>query len=314
MKDETTSHGVSRELTEELTCVVPPQLSGESRAARLRATLIVLSGGEIGREIDVTDTPRILGRAGTNDACINAPSVSRQHARIDRLVEDGQDCFQITDLASSNGTLVNNRRIVSSLLRDGDKVSMGDVLFKFVLQDAIDAQFHQEVHRLIHYDQLTGLLKMDAFRRRLDALVRQRERSRPMTLAMTDLDGLKRVNDTFGHLAGRMVVREMGAMMRQALRPEDVAALYGGDEAIILFPDATIETAAQVAGQLAAIVRGRVFEHGNHTFGVTISQGLAEWPRHGGTAEELIAAADRALYAAKHAGRDCVRSADEVTA
>ncbi len=122
---------------------------------------------------------------------------------------------------------------------------------------------------------------------------------------MTDLDGLKRVNDTYGHLAGRMIVREMGAMMREAIRPGDLAGLYGGDEAIVLYPDTDVDTAATVAEGLRKMIAERVFELEDHAFQVTISQVLAEWPGCGATGDALIAAADRALYAAKAAGRNC---------
>lgn len=311
MKDESTSHD-AKDLVTDMTRIVSDLGELESPPSGARASLIVLSGWEIGREIDVSDCPVVLGRSLSAGAFVNATSVSRRHARIDRVLEGEDEHFTVTDLNSSNGTLVNNLPATCVQLHDGDKIRMGDVLFKFVLQDTIDAQFHQEVHRLIHYDQLTGLLTMDTFRWRLDSVIQRSGQRRPFALAMTDLDGLKRVNDTYGHLAGRMVVQEMGAMMRQTLRGDDLAALYGGDEAIILYPDTSLGEAQAVAETLRKMIEARVFEHQGHTFGVTISQGLAEWPRHADSAEKLIAAADRALYAAKSAGRNCVRTADVI--
>lgn len=275
-----------------------------------KACLIVLEGWEIGREIEVHGQSQELGRSNLVSTLVNAPSVSRRHAKIDRVDESGQVCFVLTDLGSSNGTRVNGDRVERARLRNGDKVRLGDVLFKFVILDEIDAQFHQKVHHLIHYDQLTGLLTMDAFRMRLESMLRMRTHDARFTLAMTDLDGLKKVNDTYGHLAGRMIVREMGVMIRQCLRAQDIAALYGGDETVLLFPDTAIEEAATVAEQLRATIAARVFEHNGHSFGVTISQGLAEWPRHGQGVEALIASADAALYAAKARGRNCVVNAE----
>jgi len=271
----------------------------------LRASLIVLAGWEIGKEVEVHGQAQVMGRSATTDTFINAPSVSRQHAQIDLIEEGGELFFTVTDLGSSNGTHVNNVPVHSTRLHNGDRIRMGDVLFKFALQDEIESEFHKEVHRRIHYDQLTGLLTMEAFRMRLDAAIR--ESKKPFTLAMTDLDGLKRVNDTHGHLAGRMVVREMGAMMRASLRQQDVAGLYGGDEAIVLYPRTTVDKAREVAEGIRLTIAQRVFEHRGNTFSVSISQGLAEHPLHGESAEEIIAAADKALYAAKAQGRNCVR-------
>lgn len=278
-------------------------------AGGLKASLVILAGGEIGREIEVHGHGQILGRSPLAHTTINAPSVSRQHIRIERVDEGGDSHFDLIDLGSSNGTLVNGDRVDRVRLKNGDRILTGEVLFKFILQDDIDRKFHQQVHRLIHYDQLTGLLTMESFRAHLDDHLRPGNTGRAFSLAMTDLDGLKKVNDTFGHLAGRMVVREMGAMMRASIRANDLAALYGGDEGIILFPETGLAEAVEVAEGLRKRIETRVFDFEGRQFQVSISQGLAEWPRHGQTAHEIIAAADRALYASKAAGRNCVRTA-----
>lgn len=274
-----------------------------------KAALVVLAGWEIGQEIALSDDSYVFGRSAQASVRISAPSVSREHARITRISEEDGDAFLIADLQSSNGTRLNNEPIQTARLRNGDKIQMGDVLFKFVLQDEADVRFYNDLHKLIHYDQLTGLLKMDAFKRELDAEFHREEAKQVLTLAMTDLDGLKKVNDTHGHLAGRMVIREMGAIMRHALREQDRAGLYGGDEAIIFFPETSIEEAHAVAERLRVAIEQRTFDFHGKAFHVSISQGLAEWPRQGQTVEQLIAAADGALYAAKAAGRNCVQRA-----
>ena len=305
MKEDTTNN---RNLPEDRTMVIP---DGDAKvpAASRKASLVVLAGWEIGREVELTGPQHVLGRAGTADTRINSQSVSREHARIVRIREGAEEQFMLIDLKSSNGTRVNNQLIESVKLANGDKIQMGDVLFRFVVGDETDARFYHNIHRLIHYDQLTGLMEMDSFRSNLEA---EMQRSRPdgiMCIAMTDLDGLKRVNDTYGHLAGRMVVREMGNMMRASLRPQDLPALYGGDEAIILMPATRLGEAAEVAENLRRCVESHVFEYHDQKFQVTISQGLSEWPKHGTTVEQIIASADHALYTAKADGRNCVRLA-----
>lgn len=287
----------------------PPAESSSGSASTARASLIVLAGWEIGKEIEVGSGSMILGRSVECDTCINAPSVSRQHAQIELIEEAEERYFRVTDLGSSNGTHVNNIRTAATRLHNGDKVKMGDVLFKFVLLDEIDSRFHQHVHRLIHYDQLTGLLTMDAFRNRLETELRSSQLPARFALAMTDLDGLKKVNDTHGHLAGRMVVGAMGRLILESLREGDHAGLYGGDEAIILYPGASLDEALALAENLRASIAGYSFEYDGKPISVTISQGLAEFPAHGRSVEALIAAADRALYAAKAAGRNCVKTA-----
>ncbi|MBI2426187.1 MAG: diguanylate cyclase [Candidatus Hydrogenedentes bacterium] len=277
------------------------------------ASLVVLAGWEIGKEIKVTQTPMIVGRAAQAEICINAPSISRNHAKIE-WVEAGAEGahFQITDLASSNGTRVNNVRVTTKELQNGDKIHMGDVLFKFVLQDAVEAQFHQDVHRLIHYDQLTGLLTREAFRQRLDALLRITPKEQRMTLAMTDLDGLKRVNDRHGHLMGSRIIREMGGVVRECMREQDVAGIYGGDECMLLFPATALDGGRAQSEILRQRIQEHIFSEEHADVRVTISIGLAEWPTHGDAAVPLLAAADRALYAAKAAGRNCIRGVDDL--
>jgi diguanylate cyclase (GGDEF)-like protein len=270
-----------------------------------KASLIMLSGSEIGREIELSGPEMVLGRSPMAQTTIGDPSISRSHAKICRSREGDAEFFEILDLDSRNGTQINGVRTSRARLRNGDKVQLGDVVLKFVVQDALDAQFYREIHRRIHYDQLTGLMTMDAFRRRLEAEIDHPGNT--FSLAMTDLDGLKRVNDTYGHLAGRMIVREMGATLRRLLRENDCPALYGGDETVILYAGTPIAQACEVAEIIRQAFDGRVFEYRGKTFGVTISQGLAEWPRDGKTVEEIIAAADGALYAAKAAGRNCIR-------
>jgi len=275
-----------------------------------RAGLIVLAGGEIGRRIEIGGDELVVGRSVLATSRITAPSVSRQHARIRMVEQEGQHAYEISDLGSRNGTRVNNVAIQTASLNHGDKVQMGEVVFKFVVQDREEVEFHQKVHQLIHYDRLTGLLTLDTFWRRLEQEMHSSHMER-FTLAMTDLDGLKRVNDTYGHLAGRMVVREMGAIIREVLRLQDYGGLYGGDEAILLFGKTPLEEAKPIAERLRTMIESRAFEHQGHTFHVSISQGLAEWPRHGAIADDLVAAADAALYAAKESGRNCIRCAGE---
>lgn len=301
---------VSKE-EEDTTRVIPEEELQELRRTfqEARASLIVLAGGEIGREFELTGQPQVIGRSPMVELTFPSNSVSRQHARIALVQAKEGPFYEITDMNSTNGTVVNEEEVQNKRLCDGDQIKLGDIVLKFVTQDTVEAEFHREIQRIMEHDALTGLMKMEAFRRILDYHVAHGCPERPFTLAMTDLDGLKRVNDTYGHLAGRMVVREMGETIRRILRTGDRAALYGGDEAVFLFPETPLSEAMALAERLRNAIAEKRFEHKGNTFGVTISQGLAQWPNHGSTAEELIAAADACLYEAKAAGRNCVRTA-----
>jgi diguanylate cyclase (GGDEF)-like protein len=274
-----------------------------------RASFIVLAGWEIGRELAFESDSAILGRSPVADLTVALPSVSRQHARFERTTEMGKTHYFVHDLGSMNGTLLNGNPVTTAEIQSGDKLQMGDVVLKFMLQDAFEVQFHKEVHRRIHYNDLTGLLTIESFRPHLERAITETAPGGRFTVAMTDLDGLKQVNDTFGHPMGSLVIQEMGAMIREVLRPDDRAGLFGGDEAIMLYSDANLTEAKELAERLRSLVEQRQFCFEEETFRLTISQGLAEYPAHGVTCEQLIAAADGALYAAKAAGRNCVRTA-----
>ncbi len=277
----------------------------------LSASLVVLAGWEIGLEFTLLDDQTIIGRAPNADIVLRLPSVSRQHARISRTNVGDVEVFEIEDMGSTNGIAVNGVEAKSVPLQNNDKIELGDVVLKFVVQDVHEAQYHREVRRRIEYNELTGLLTLETFKRQAADLIRDASPDSPFTLAMTDLDGLKRVNDTHGHLMGSKVIKTMGEAIREGLRPSDRAGLYGGDEAIVLYPGTDLGEAMKLADDLRTRIAALRWESKADDVQVTISQGLAEFPEHGDKLEALIAAADGALYAAKAAGRNCVRVCGE---
>ncbi len=132
--------------------VIPRRSTGP-----LRSSLICLDGWELGREIEIQGSEYLLGRSTEADTTIASPLISREHARITRNEEYGQETFVITDLKSSNGTFVNNIPVTTTILRHGDRILLGNVLFKFVLLDEVEARFHKDVHRLYSIQKGTGL-------------------------------------------------------------------------------------------------------------------------------------------------------------
>lgn len=167
----------------------------------------------------------------------------------------------------------------------------------------------------VQLDVLTGLRNRAFFDGRLDAEIATALRHhRPLSLVMVDLDHFKSLNDRFGHPFGDAVLQRVGDHIGRALRPMDAACRYGGEELALILPDAEVRGAECVANRLRDQIRGLTFEARGKKVVVTASFGVAELhelAREGGvpTAARLIDAADRALYAAKDAGRDCVRTA-----
>ncbi|MFG1479935.1 diguanylate cyclase [Xanthobacter sp. V4C-4] len=128
---------------------------------------------------------------------------------------------------------------------------------------------------------------------------------RSLALALLDLDHFKRINDTHGHEAGDAVLRAMGEVLKERTRVTDIVGRYGGEEFLVLLPDTGLDGAIAVANHLLTAVRRlKVLWPGGVLEGITASVGVAVFPSHVERTEDLVAAADAALYRAKSAGRD----------
>ena len=131
-----------------------------------------------------------------------------------------------------------------------------------------------------------------------------------MAVIMVDIDQFKRLNDEFGHLLGDEVLRQVSSIFSQQLRKIDVVCRYGGEEFAILLSQTTHEHALGVAEKLRRMIDTWQFPGVPRS--VTISAGVATFPDHGTTRDELVKAADAGLYAAKQAGRNCVKVAADL--
>jgi diguanylate cyclase (GGDEF)-like protein/PAS domain S-box-containing protein len=157
-------------------------------------------------------------------------------------------------------------------------------------------------------DPLTGLFNRRYLTEALDREVRRSERSkRPLGVIMLDLDQFKPFNDTYGHEAGDSLLRTFGRFIQKHTRGEDIACRYGGDEFTILLVDADLENTRRRAEEFREGFRKIAVRHMNQKLeGVSFSIGVAACPEHGTTAEDLLAAADEALYDAKAKGSNRV--------
>lgn len=158
------------------------------------------------------------------------------------------------------------------------------------------------------HDPLTQLFNRRYLDSAMPGLIGSAERwNTPLTLALVDLDHFKLVNDRHGHLAGDKVLRRIGSLFATSLRPSDIVSRWGGEEFCIVFPETDVAGAATALASLAAKLRALKVEWGEEIVGgFTFSAALAAHGPHGRTLDELVDSADRALYAAKGAGRDRV--------
>jgi diguanylate cyclase (GGDEF)-like protein len=168
---------------------------------------------------------------------------------------------------------------------------------------------NEELERLSTSDALTGLHNRRFLTQRLsEELVRSYRHKGTFAVLMADVDEFKKYNDAFGHPAGDEVLKKVAGILLSSTRSVDCTARYGGEEFAVLLTDTTGEVAAEVAERIRARVAAQEFPGRK----ITLSIGIAEFPEHGQTAEEVISCADEALYAAKRTGRNrAVRSGEK---
>ena len=265
--------------------------------------LVIIYGDDLGRRVPLGTEPTVIGRSSKCDVQLDQESVSRNHARISRE----RNGYVIRDLGSTNGTYVNDELVDEVALRDGDQLKIGRTIFKFIVSGNMEAQYHEEIYRLMTVDGLTELHNKRFFNEALEREAsRSRRYERDFSLVLFDIDHFKRINDTYGHLAGDSVLRQLGALVRSRVRRDDVPARTGGEEFGVIVPEVGREGAIQLAEKLRASVESAVFRFEGTQIPVTISIGVAAWGPHVEDPQELVKEADERLYDAKRGGRNRV--------
>lgn len=291
---------------------VPTLMERLRQSAGRRAALVVVAGMDMGSTILLDRPVTVLGRDPDCHGVIRDDGISRRHAEV-RLREDGG--FEIVDLGSTNGVFLAGDRIERRSLREGDKILLGrGTVLQFLMLDPVDEQFRRGMYESTVRDGLTGAFNRKHFDERLSSEISFAKRhGSSVSLLLFDLDRFKRVNDTWGHQAGDLVLKAVAEAVQDRLRGEDLLARWGGEEFAVI---------ARGIGSLGGLALGErlrreveklriVTPEGDH-IPVTISVGVATATGQAGVdVEELVARADRNLYLAKNKGRNRVEAGDE---
>ena len=282
---------------------VPSVAPAPRPAAGPSAYLVVISGPSFGEMYKLKADRTVLGRGEGTDIRVLDDGVSREHTAIER---DGGK-MMLVDLRSTNGTHCNGERVQRHELKDGDKVSIGaTTILRFTYQDQVDEHYQKKLFESALRDGLTATFNRRYFIDRLQAEVRFAVRhEKSLALLFTDIDHFKKINDTYGHVAGDAVLAGVARVMTSTLRAEDVLARYGGEEFAVICREIERDGALALGERLRVAVAAQRFEYAGKVIPVTISVGAAVEHKVD-DAHAFIAAADAAMYEAKRTGRNRV--------
>jgi len=293
---------VSDDIAKNKTVVTVVSRVSEKPVAK-EACLVVIYGLDLGKKHNLGQPALTIGRSSKTDIQIDQESVSRSHAKI---INTGK-AILLRDLGSTNGTYVNDELIDEYVLRDGDFIKIGRTIFKFLSGNNIENAYHEEIYRLTTVDGLTQIYNKRYFLETLEREISRAQRyHRDLSLIMFDIDHFKKVNDTFGHLAGDAVLKQLASVLKSRIRREDIMARYGGEEFAVILPEIGSVNAMTFAEKVRRIVEKTTFKFEDHQIPVTVSIGVAAVGPGIQTPLEFIKLADDKLYQAKIEGRNRV--------
>ncbi len=268
--------------------------------------LVVLAGDSIGKVVRLRRNHSLkAGRTRDCELCFDCDNISRKHASVE---VDGEGKTTITDLNSTNGTLVNGKKIKEAILNDGDRICMGDIILRYSFKDNIEFDLQQDLYDKATKDPLTQTFNrryfMDIFQKEFAFHKRQ---SLPLSLILIDLDDLKQLNDTYGHVNGDMVLKSLSREIMSCMRKEDILARFGGEEFIALFRCTPRKVALTIGNKLIELISAMNFSTPTLEFSTSSTIGLATlMDNNYETLEEMLIAADKNLYLGKEQGKNIV--------
>jgi diguanylate cyclase (GGDEF)-like protein len=267
-----------------------------------RPVLVVISGNEMGARKPV-DQSLFIGRDPSCDFVLTDALVSSRHA----MIEDRGDSWALIDLGSTNGMSVNGEKGKEFILQRNDKIVFGRTVLRFEMQDQLEQKYDELVEKLLNIDELSGLYVRRKFDADLNLTIESaRARQIPVGLLMMDLDGIKKINDSHGHLFGAYVIGESGRIIGSVLEGRGFASRFGGDEYVAAMPGLDLRRTCDVGEEIRRAIADHPFEREGIPLRPGISVGVAAFPESAGDGQALFQRADEALYRAKRAGKNQV--------
>jgi len=293
-----------RTVITDLRQVVAPR--SESRS---KAYLTIIGGPQTGEMFPIEKQTVILGRGEECDLRVRDSGISRVHAKVERQL-DGS--FDLDDMNSTNGVFVGGVRIQNYRLSDGDRVQIGAAtVIKFSLQDDVEITFQQQLYQSAVRDGLTQVYNRQFFEERLHHEFSYAFRhTTAISLLMVDIDFFKKVNDTYGHPTGDLVLKVIACTIQRIIRNEDILCRYGGEEFVVIARGTDYINTGALAERIRRAIEELSIPITSGDIKITVSVGWATMSKgEYRSPKELLSASDKALYLAKQGGRNLAMGA-----
>ncbi|MBW2251814.1 MAG: GGDEF domain-containing protein [Deltaproteobacteria bacterium] len=268
--------------------------------------LIIVDCDNAGKIYSLDKKTITIGRSDEFDIQLADSSCSREQAIIE-FNDNNKPVLK--DLDSTNGTFVNGAKITEINIKNGDKILLGfSSVFMFAIQDSLESKFQMNLYESSITDHLTGAFNQKYF---LDTLSKAFSYSlrhhTSLGLLMLDIDFFKKINDTYGHIVGDIVLKEFVKRIQNNLRNEDILCRYGGDEFAVIVRDFKYGFVKIAADRIRLFFDGRSINCKDHKINISVSIGAATIDNENiATSEDMIELADANLYKAKQSGGNCI--------
>ena len=260
----------------------------------------------IGRQWMLNKSEMLIGRGITSDIFVSERSISHTHCKV--IMEDNNKKVLIEDLNSTNGTAINGEKIESQecyQLKDQDKIKVGNAIFKYVEESSPEVM----AYKRNQIDDLTNIYNKSALiSNGQEAFQKAQKLSLDLAVIVFDLDNFKNVNDTYGHLAGDFLLKQIAFLVKnQVIRSEDFFARFGGEEFCVVLFNKNMQEVLKIAERVRHIIASHEFKYQESIIpNITVSIGLALLDPAIDSWEALFEKADKAVYQSKRSGKNKV--------
>ena len=260
----------------------------------------------IGRQWILSKSEMLIGRGTTSDIFISERSISHTHCKV--TLDDDNKKVLIEDLNSTNGTALNGEKIQAQKcyqLKDQDKIKVGNAIFKYVEESSPEVM----AYKRNQMDDLTNIYNKSALiSNGQEAFQKAKKLSLDLAVIVFDLDNFKNVNDTYGHLAGDFLLKQMAFLVKnKVIRSEDFFARFGGEEFCVVLFNKSMQEVIKIAERMRHIIASHEFKYQESIIpNITVSIGLALLDPTIESWEGLFEKADKAVYQSKRSGKNRV--------